>query len=123
MPDFYTVRMKRKQIVTRYDEQGRRIATGEILLEEVITDLPYQTAVGYQNKFPDSDVRIERQVSSVGSKTYVNDRTARPRADAVEAEQIRNRSRRTAASSPASPAKSPAGTYGELVNAMVKEGV
>lgn len=58
---FYTVRMKRKQIISKYDARGRKIGETETLIDQVYHDLPYQTAQSYLTQFPDAQVTIERQ--------------------------------------------------------------
>lgn len=64
MSDVYTVRMKRKMIVANYDKKGRM--TGEIttLIDETYTDLPAKTAMMYRERFPEAQVRIERQAAT-----------------------------------------------------------
>lgn len=58
---FYTVRMKAKKLVSKFDEKGRKISDEEILIDQVYHDLPLQTAQGYLKNFPDNQVRIEAQ--------------------------------------------------------------
>jgi hypothetical protein len=59
--DLYTVRLKRKIIIVRYDDKGRRIGERVELVEETYTSLPYPTALGYKRQFPDNEVTIIRQ--------------------------------------------------------------
>lgn len=65
---FYTVRMKRRQIVSSFDNQGNKVSDKEVLLDETYHDLPYQTALSYQKRFPDAQVQIERQFGGLSGK-------------------------------------------------------
>jgi hypothetical protein len=61
MAQLYTVRMKRIQNITRFDARGKLIGTETTLIEQVYSDLPYQTAQRYKERFPDAQVEIEAQ--------------------------------------------------------------
>jgi hypothetical protein len=64
MPEFYTVTMKRKHIVRKYDAAGVATET-ESFIEERYTGLPYQTCENYRKKFPEACVEITRDYSGV----------------------------------------------------------
>jgi len=86
MADFYTVHMEREQRISVFDTKGRK--TGEKVERIPISfhDLPLSTAEAYRKKFPDANVRIERQygmsskkggVSTAGGYTYDMGRSAK----------------------------------------------
>jgi hypothetical protein len=58
---FYTVKMKKKRLISKFDEKGRKISDQTILIDETYHDLPYVTAMGYKEKFPEADVEIVLQ--------------------------------------------------------------
>jgi hypothetical protein len=53
------VYFKRKKVITKYDMKGRVESQYEDFIDDVIHDLPFGTALHYQNKF---GARIEAQV-------------------------------------------------------------
>jgi hypothetical protein len=74
----YTVRMVRKQLVTKFDSAGKVTSKEEILIPQVYTDLPYVTACGYRDKFPDAKVKIEAQ-DAVVERTSKRERDYSPK--------------------------------------------
>jgi hypothetical protein len=61
--DFYTVTINRLQLVSKFDEHGKKV--GETITKIPVThcDLPYSTALMYQQKAADpSEVTIIRQI-------------------------------------------------------------
>lgn len=67
MTQFYTVILSNKHTVTKYDERGRKIGETETTVEQVISDLPWQTAQMYQQKCEGCQV-IKQDMSSFGDK-------------------------------------------------------
>ena len=61
----FTVRMKRKRLLSKFDASGKKIADETIMVDETYHDLPYATAQGYKAKFPDADVVIEQQAMEI----------------------------------------------------------
>jgi hypothetical protein len=80
----YTVRMKRKQIVTIYGAQKNTISE-ERLIDEVYHDLPHKTALAYKTKFPDAQVVIEAQAEMTSPRSS---RDFRPKVDAGAKREI-----------------------------------
>lgn len=69
MSTFYTVRLKRKVLVSVHS--GRKIEQVERFIEETYRDLPYSTAKMYAERFPEADVKIERQYGESGGTPEV----------------------------------------------------
>lgn len=61
----FTVKMVRKQVISRYNEAGVKIAEETTEIPVVFHDLPEKAAVAYRTKFPDAKVEIERQIEGV----------------------------------------------------------
>jgi hypothetical protein len=59
-----TVHMKRKQIVSRFNAKGEKIAEETVLLDQVYHGLPAKTAEAYHTKFPDAQVKITEEAPS-----------------------------------------------------------
>jgi hypothetical protein len=125
---FYTVRMKRKQIISKYDARGRKISEIETLVDQVYHDLPHQTALSYQTQFPDAQVTIERQAQEFRSDPKIRAAGEReskvPRAERTKigghgtaikgAEAARKKVKKVA------PAPSPALGGGDMTDALNK---
>jgi hypothetical protein len=69
MSQLYTVKMVRKQIISRFDTSGNKVAEEVVLLPQVYHDLPHSTALSYQTKFPDAQVEIVGQAHAVEGKS------------------------------------------------------
>lgn len=117
MTELYTVRMKRKQIVSIFDARGKKIREETRLLDQVYTDLPYSTALMYREKSPDADVKIERQVP----EREVRSR-AKHKVITSGIAEYSPRKRSSAEEKPARKDEAPAAhDYKALVNEMMKE--
>lgn len=68
----FTVKMNRLQVISRYDDKGKKVSEEIVKIPQTYCDLPYQTAVAYQTKFPDADVKIEQQYASAPEKRRIS---------------------------------------------------
>lgn len=116
MTQLYTVRMKRKQIVSVFDARGNKIREDKRLIDVIYTDLPYQTALMYKTTCPDNHVVIEPQEPGYEPKSK-----AKHRIITSGVAEYSPRKRAPVEEKPA-PKEAPAThDYAALVNTMVKE--
>ena len=119
MTALYSVTINRKVFVTRYlDPKGKHFEQSEQLLSQTYHDLPLATAQGYKKLDADAVITIqqpeETRFSSKG-KFQVSGMSTAPRYS------TKKTSFKEAA--PDAPVVTPAkqtGTYGDLVNSMMK---
>ena len=64
MSSYYTVRLERKMLISKL--VGKTWTRETKMIEEVYSDLPYQTAMTYKTMFPEANVRIEQQYREIG---------------------------------------------------------
>lgn len=116
MPLFFTVTMRRKVSITRFEGKARIERTEWI--EETYRDLPYKTAEAYKNRFPEANVVITRQYSTASDKPSSKKRLRGEYVPGTDSVTVGGKAK----SKPkkAAPAETP-GSYAALVNEMVKD--
>lgn len=132
--ELFTVTLKRKIIITRYE--GRSVIEKTDLIEEIYRDLPLTTANRYKTLFPENDVQITRQdpIETSGGRvsvkigaqaTKMGQRAAFGDKELPEPKSNFKLDKREARQSRAKPADKTAETYNEgyadVINRMVEE--
>lgn len=114
MSQFYTLVMRRKQIVTRYDTKGQLIDRQETFIDETHSGLPAATVAGYRKKFPDAIIQVTAETVDRSPM-----RVSSSRSTERDYKPLR-RKLGSEGEKPATPAATHVGTYGELVDRMAE---